>query len=161
MLADKSVRELLSLYNDILQELRRRNVTRSTNNPVADPSEFLAKNALHIELVRKSTKGYDAIDPEGRRYEIKGRRITKQNPSRQLSIIRELEHGHFTHLIGVLFTEKFEILRSCIVPVEIVREHSKKDKHVNGWRFELNDEIFGYDGVREITQQLREVLTNI
>lgn len=161
MLAEKPVRELLTLYNEILQELRRRNVTRSTNNPVADLSEFLVKNALQIRLVRKSTKGYDAIDSEGRRYEIKGRRLTKENPSRQLSVIRELEHGYFTHLIGVLFRENFEILRACIVPIEIVRNHSKRYRHVNGWRFELNDAIFDCDGVIEITQQLRKVLTNL
>lgn len=161
MLAQKSVRGLLALYNEILKELKRRKVTRSTNNPVGDLSEFLVRSALQVKLVQKSTKGYDAIDSDGRRYEIKGRRPTKENPSRQLSVIRELDKGYFTHLIGVLFTEEFKILRACVIPIEVIREHSKRYEHVNGWRLELTDEIITCDGVKDITQQLRDVLAKL
>jgi hypothetical protein len=36
-----STRELLSLFARILEELRRRKVVRSSNNPVADYTEWL------------------------------------------------------------------------------------------------------------------------
>ena len=161
MLGEKPAKDLLGLYNDVLRELLRRKIIRSTNNPVADLAEFLAQHALQLELVQKSTKGYDATDWRGRRYEIKGRRLTQENSSRQLSTIRELDKSHFTHLIAILFTEDFGILRACVIPIELVREWARPDKHVNGWRFELKDAVLQHEGVQDITSQVAAVLNNI
>ena len=84
----ETVQSLLKAYAQILRELRRRNLIRSTNNPVADIAETLVALALKLKLVEGSTTGHDAINPaDGLRYEIKGRRITSENKSRQLSFI--------------------------------------------------------------------------
>jgi hypothetical protein len=81
-------RELLVMYGRVLDILRLRGITRSTNNPVADYAEGLCARALNLKLADKSTAGYDATDPTGYKIEIKARRITKENGSRQLSAIR-------------------------------------------------------------------------
>lgn len=51
------VSDVLRLYSDVLQELIRRGVCRSTNNPVADVAELLAIQALGLKRAPKSTKG--------------------------------------------------------------------------------------------------------
>jgi hypothetical protein len=93
-----TVAGLLRLYSEIVEELVRRKACRSTNNPVADIAEMLVIKALRLMPAAKSTKGYDAIDGAGKRYEVKARRMTRRNPSRMLSAIRDCEARHFDFL---------------------------------------------------------------
>jgi hypothetical protein len=74
--------QLLELYSDLLKELASRGIVRSKNNPVAGVGEYLVVNALGLKRTPQSNKGYNAIDKENRKYEIKSRRLTKDNPSR-------------------------------------------------------------------------------
>jgi hypothetical protein len=85
--------ELLAQYANIMEELRRRGVIRSSNNPVADYAEYLCEKALSLKRTGKSAKGFDATDSKGRRYQIKGRRLTTHSASRQLGVLRELNEA--------------------------------------------------------------------
>lgn len=58
-LRSHSVQELLTLYVDILDELRERGVIRTENGPIGDYAERLAANRLGLTLVKNSTVGYD------------------------------------------------------------------------------------------------------
>ena len=60
------------------------------------------------------------MDSNGRRYEIKGRRITRHNSSTQMSVIRQLDACRFDFLVGVLFEEDFSVRRACVVPHNVV-----------------------------------------
>src|SRR5260370_41515191 len=93
---------LLTNYCEVLKELRLRNLIRSTNNPVADIAGTIVKLALKLDLVSGSTAGHDAIDTSGIRYEVKGRRITAANKSRQLSFSPGLGEEHFDFWVGCL-----------------------------------------------------------
>jgi hypothetical protein len=154
-----SVKELLSLYSHALNELCLRGTVRSTNNPAADYAEFLVSSALELNLTGKSNSGYNATDSMGSRYQIKARRITPHNHSRQLSSIRGLGKGRrpFVYLAGVLFNEDFSVLRACQIPFEIVSANSKYVQHVNGWKFHLRDSVWELSGVKDITTELRRV----
>jgi hypothetical protein len=112
-------------------ELRRRGIIRSANGPVADWAEAIAVRRLGLTLAGKSTAAYDALDSAGRRYQVKGRRITAENPSRQLGGIRNLEMGGFDYLIAVIFGEALEVREMWRLPIALVREHAKFRKHVN------------------------------
>ncbi len=78
-----TTRDLLSIFTNVIEELRQRGVTRSSNNPVADYVEYLVARAFSLTLLRGSSKGCDAVDSRGKRYEIKARRLTKYNSSTQ------------------------------------------------------------------------------
>ena len=149
-------REILNLFASCLDELKRRGVTRSTNNPVADYAELLFQNALRLTLCSKSTKGYDASDASGRKYEIKGRRLTAHNTSRQLSSIRGLEDKHFDFLAGVLFGPDFTVQKACLVPYDQVGVLSAYRKHTNSWILHLRDSVWTKPGVVDVTQDLVE-----
>lgn len=152
-----SVAELLALYTQLLNELTARRVLRSSNNPVADYSEWLVAKAFGLELASKSVAGYDAEAPDGTRYQVKGRRPTATNPSRQLSFIRgfDREVEPFDYLVGVLFNEDFTVMRAAQIPVETVRQHATWIAHVNGWRFILRDSVWELPGVLEVTETLQ------
>jgi hypothetical protein len=83
-----SIRDLLQTYCDVMEEFRKREILRSSNNPVADFSELLFCTAFGWNREGASAAGFDAICSRGLRYQIKGRRLTLNNPSRQLSFIR-------------------------------------------------------------------------
>jgi hypothetical protein len=94
----------LKLHSSIIDELKRRNVVRTRNNPVGDYTEWLVKRALKLQLSNNSKMGYDAKDNRKNiKYQIKGRQITSDNKSKQLSVIRKLEDKKFDFLIAVLF----------------------------------------------------------
>ncbi len=83
-----TVSELLSAYGAILDELRRREVVRSANSPLSDYAEVLFCRAFGWTRENNSAAGHDATDGAGTRYQVKGRRLTRHNASRQMSAIR-------------------------------------------------------------------------
>lgn len=155
-LSKLSVIELLETYASILKELKSRGIVHSTNNPVANYSELLVCRALGLHGMTESNKGYDAKDDRGHKYEIKGRRLTSENPSRQLSVLRELGNGHFDYLVGVLFSENFRVDKGCVIPHELVLERAKYRTHTNAHIFHLVDDIWDKKGVRDITENLKK-----
>lgn len=108
MTENRTVAQLLSDYASILDELRDREIVRSANNPLSDYAELLFCNAYGWEREGNSASGHDAIDISGVRYQIKARRITPHNRSRQLSAIRNLNKRPFDFLAGLLVDRKFK-----------------------------------------------------
>jgi hypothetical protein len=160
-LGNYSSANLLALYANILDELQKRNIVHSTNNPAGNYAEKLAAETLGLTMQPESTKGFDAKDPKGVRYEIKGRRPTSKNHSRQLSALRDLTTKHFDYLIGIIFHEDFQILKACIIPHEIILQKSRFSTHSNSYIFILTDDIWQIAGVRDITQELIETQSHI
>src|SRR5688572_24327542 len=151
-----AVSKLLVQYGDILEELRKRQVVRSSNNPAADYAEGLVAKALGLTLVAGSSKGHDAVSSDKQRYQIKCRRITAHNKSRQLSQMRNMKGDPFDFLVGVLFAHDFSVMRAAIVPIAVVLERATYVAHTNSWRFLLRDEIWAIPGVEDITLTIRE-----
>lgn len=133
--------ELLATYSRLMEELRRRNIIRTSNNPVADYAEKVAVEYLSLKQVGKEEKGFDAIDTQGYKYQIKGRRITRYNSSRQLSVIRNLNERLFDYLVAVILGELFEVKEIWKIPHEFVKEHSKFSEHQNGHIFHAKPEV--------------------
>jgi len=157
-LIDMSTSQLLRLYSDLLKELANRDIVRSTNNPVAGVAEYLVVNALGLKRAAQSTKGYNATDDQDLKYEIKSRRLTRHNPSRLLSAIRECEAAHFDFLAGVLFNEDFSLYKACVIPHRVVLRQAIFRKHVNAHLLDLEDAIWSHEGVVDITDKLRAII---
>lgn len=154
--------ELLHLYADILEELRARGVQRSSNNPVADYGEWLVARALGLELSDNSKAGYDAVGSDGSTYQVKSRRLTKENGSRQLSTIRGMVDpavDPFDVLVGVLFASDFGVIRAASIPIAAVRPLARWQRHVNGHRFMLTDAVWLDPQVTDITAQVHSAAT--
>lgn len=156
-LADRSTSELLALYGRILNVLRQRGVTRSENPPTGDYAELLAARAFGLTLTTNSSSALDGTDATGIRYQVKGRRITPWNKSRQLSAIRGLDAPvpPFEFLVGILFNPDYSIMRAAMIPIGQVLPRATFQSHVNGWRFILNDVVWTLDGVRDVTVEIR------
>jgi hypothetical protein len=131
---------LLHLYADLMDELRDRKLIRSSNNPVADYAEKIAVETLHLERVGKEEKGYDAVGGHTK-YQIKGRRITRHNNSRQLGVIRNLDEKLFDFVVAVIFDEDFAVKEIWKIPHQFIKENSKYSSIQNGHIFIANSSL--------------------
>ena len=130
-LKNLETKELLNLQAAVIAELQERNIVRTQNNPLGDYTEWLVSKALDLELQSNSKAGYDGISKTGVRVQIKGRRITPKNKSRQLSAIRKYEEKDFDLLAAVLFNESFEVIEAYLIPHEVVGQYAVHRSHVN------------------------------
>ena len=92
--------ELLALHAEVAEELRERGVVRSSNNPTGDLAEYLFCRAFDWAQADNSHPSADATGEDGTLYQIKGRRWTRHNKSRQLGALRGLSNGGFDFLCG-------------------------------------------------------------
>ena len=149
--------ELLALHARVADELRARGITRSSNNPTGDLAEYIFCKAFGWTQAGNSSPNVDAIGSDGTRYQIKGRRVTRYNKSRQLSAIRDLAGAHFDYLAGVLFAEDYSLLRAATIPRAIVVERASFVERTNSHRFILRDDVWDAPGVQDVTTELRAI----
>jgi len=146
-----SILNLLGQFADILDELKRRGVVRTRNNPVADYAEWLAADALGLALERNSKSGFDAKNNKGERFQIKGRRLDVTNKSRQLSVIRNLAAKEFDYLIGILFDHDFKVIEAYKIPYKLIEKYARFSEHQNGYILQLKGPIIQEASVEDIT----------
>ncbi|MCS6626421.1 hypothetical protein N0B44_26215 [Roseibacterium beibuensis] len=154
-LARASIRALLTLHAEVMEELRRREVVRTSNSPVGDYAELLFSTAFGWALENSSAAGHDATDKDGVRYQIKSRRLTRHNGSRQLSFLRRLPERKFDYLAAVLFDARYQVRRAIILPHEGLEARCRYSKHANGWLFRLEDSSWDMTGARDVTEEIR------
>ena len=145
--------ELLQAHTTLMEELKRRGVVRSKNQPVADYAEGLVCKKLNLQIVEtKSNPGYDAVDSNGIRYQIKSRQPTTENQSTQTSFIYSLEKKRFDFIIGVLFNEDYSVKLALKIPFDIVRKYAKFKKTNNANVLFLRSSLLREQPVEDITQ---------
>nr|WP_321482592.1 hypothetical protein [uncultured Cohaesibacter sp.] len=146
--------KLLALYAQIGEELRSRGIVRTANNPTGDLAEYLFCSAFGWTPAPNSQQGYDATGPDGIRFQIKGRRVHRRNPSRQLSAIRDLAGGHFDMLAGVIFDDDFCVVRAALIPRSVVEAQSTYNAHTNSHIFVLRDDVWSALEVHDVTDEV-------
>lgn len=159
--------ELLRMHGAILDALKENQILRTTNNPTGDYAELLAAGWLEKQglvknakdaLLKNSHKGVDVIDDKGTSYQVKGRRLTASNPSRQLGTVRNLFENEFQYLIAIVFNEDWSINQAALIPIEALKSipGSKRDG-VNGHVFHLNEGLLKAKDVKLITDDIQEI----
>ncbi len=141
-----------------MDELKSRGILRSFNNPVADYSETLVSLALGLRLEPNSNQGYDAVDSEGARYQIKGRVIRGNDSLHQLGVIRKLVAQEFHFLIAVLFDQDFAVIEAYRIPHRVIARYAKYNDHQHGHILRLRGKITEDPEVERIGNLLRVTL---
>jgi len=150
--------ELLKLHARVSEELRERGVVRSSNNPTGDLAEYLFCRAFGWKQAGNSHPNADATGPDGTTlYQIKGRRWTQHNKSRQLGALRGLPNGGFHYLAAVLLAPDYSVDRAAIIPHATVCANSVFVSRTNSWKFMLRDAVWTWPDVEDVTAQLRAV----
>lgn len=152
-----SDRQLLHLYAEVMDKLKDLGIIRSGNNPVSDYAEYLVSKRLGLDQTKCSEKGVDAIGPDKTKYQIKARRLTRRNSSRQLGIIRDLNQSPppFDFCVAVLFNEYFEPIEAYRIPVETVSRYARHSEYQNGHVLTLSPPLIRDPSVENILERLR------
>ena len=146
--------ELLRLQASITNELKRRKVVRTQNNPLGDYTEWLVSKAFNLQLAQNSKSGYDGITNDGLKIQIKGRRITPSNNSRQLSAIRKYDDNDFDELAAVIYDENFNILEAVLIPHDVIGEYANYREHVNAHILILKGPVLKDARIKDIKEKL-------
>jgi len=145
--------ELLQAHGAVIDELIRRDVVRTRNNPIGDYTEWLVCQRLKLTRENNSKASCDAFCDNGIRYQIKGRQSEARTI--QLSAIRNLYDHGFNFVIAVIFNNDYSIRFAVKLTHDAVVEFSKHREHVNGHILILTDKVIDRDGVENITDVLR------
>ncbi|MEP3275323.1 MAG: hypothetical protein ABJO38_02890 [Stappiaceae bacterium] len=151
-----AVPELLQLFGQILLELRQRSISRTNNLPTGEYAEYLFSKAFNIPLETNSKMGYDAIAPDGTRYQIKGRRITQFNKSRQLSSIRDIYDRPFDFIAVVLFDERYKIIKAALIPWNVSTQICSHVPRTNSYKVIASNKHLSIKGVLDVTDELKQ-----
>ena len=139
--------ELLRQYTAIIDELKSRGIVRTNNAPLGDFTEWLISKKMELQLMPNSKASYDAISDAGVKFQIKARRITPENNSRQLSAIRKYQEADFDYLIAVIFNVNFSIIEAYLIPYEVVGKYGRYQEHTNALNLIMSGTILKDPGV--------------
>jgi len=142
--------DLLRQYTAIIDELKDRGIVRTNNAPLGDFTEWLIAKKMNLELAPNSKSGYDAISDAGMKFQIKGRRVTPGNNSRQLSAIRKYDEADFDSLIAVVFDQGFSIIEAYLIPHELVGKYGRYQKHTNALNLIMSGAILNDSGIMKM-----------
>ena len=146
--------ELLQVHASAIEELRQRGIVRTSNNPLGDYTEWLVAKSMNLTLEANSKAVHDAVSEAGVRFQIKGRRVTASNQSRQLSAIRNYEAHDFDWLVAVIFGGRYEVLNAYLVPHEVLGKYGRHRDHVNALIVLMSGAIAEDPMVVEISEQI-------
>lgn len=154
-LESQTPKQLLQLTGAIIDELMRRGINRTGNNPLSDYTEWLVAKSLGLTLAPTSAQGFDATDDAGDTYEIKGRRLSVRNRSRQLSAIRDIAGEHFQFLVAVVFEPNLDVRCAFVLPRQAVLAKGRRNEHTNSLKLHATDNLRDVLGVKDVTEAVR------
>jgi hypothetical protein len=137
-------------YAAVLDELRRLGLRG--NNIVGEYAENLAARRLLLNLAPMSAKGFDAIDEEGTRYQVKARRRDTT-----LGVIRNLNSAErtFDSLLAIIFHDDFSVETACKIPYVTVRNYAREKAYEGGYVLSLTQKILKDPAVIDLTHVFR------
>jgi hypothetical protein len=153
-LSERTPMQLLQMFAAVIDELKRRGLVRTINNPVADYTEWLVTSKLKLNLLGNSVSGCDATGCDGIKYQIKGRRVSATAKSIQLSALRNLTKRPFDFLVAVIYESDFSIRHALRIPYEVVLEQSTYQSHTNSHLFFVRPSLLTDTRVEDISHLL-------
>lgn len=123
-LQDESDAALIRLYGEVMAEMRKRQIVRSANNPIADIAERLVASYYGVDPEPPNSKTYDVVTRTGATIQVKALRRTSSS-RRNLSPLRSLD---FDFVAAVIFALDMRVDAVLLVPVSVVREHMRWSK---------------------------------
>lgn len=116
---NKELQEILEAAKDVA--VRFKNLTGKPLGITGEIAEFSAAKLLNLKLAEARQAGYDAIDREGRRIQIKGRCLPeKPGPGQRLGSIR-LDH-EWDSVLLVMLDQTFEVIEMWEADRPVVQE---------------------------------------
>ena len=141
--------ELLGTHKAVIDELLRRDVVKTRNNPIGDYTEWLVCRRLGLANEGNSRAAFDATDTQGVRYQIKGRHSNAN--SVQFSPVRNLEQHGFDYVVAVVFHEDYSVRQAVKIPHRVFPTLARYQRHINGYSLVWTPKTVEQAGVENIS----------
>jgi hypothetical protein len=145
--AKQSDGQLVTLYGELMHELRRRGVVHSGNNPIADMAERVMADYYGVEPEPPNTKSFDLVTEERARVQVKALRRTGTS-RRNLSALRTFD---FDLLAAVVFECDMRLDEIVVIPVDVVREYAGWSKTWSAHRLSLTQRLLADPRVERVS----------
>jgi hypothetical protein len=145
-----SFNEIFELYARIRQWAQERGFW-GQGNIVGSYTEHLVAQALNLKLMPAANPGFDALDEQGLKYQIKG---LFNSVNLWAGWKSEEKLAAFDYLVCVIFDDAGQVLRANIVPGEIARDVAVFGAQRMWWIY-FKQDLWQRDGVTDIADRLR------
>ena len=141
--------EIISLYSELISELKARNIIR-TKNLLGDLGEYLAihhysKNPAfpNLQAAPAGTQNVDALSRKGERYSIKSTSGNLTSVFYGLNDVDllEVETQKFEYVIIVLFSDEFKLQKILELPWDLFLIHKRWHKTMRGWNLSITKKL--------------------
>jgi len=113
------IRKLLLQYNNIIHKLRQYGIIK-TSSVVAGYGEYIAAKRLNLTLNKNpSQKGYDAVDKNNIKYQIKTRKATSWNKP-TIFPFDKTKIGYIDFLVYVGFNDDWSVRDFLKIPKKYI-----------------------------------------
>jgi len=127
---NKKIRKLLKRYTEIIEELQGARIIRSSK-VVSDYGEYISSKKLNLKLMPNSVnKGYDAVDKNGKRYEIKSRKSTTKSRATVIPAPNKDQLRTADFLVAIIFNDDWSIRDFVKIPMSKVKEMINKHRRI-------------------------------
>ncbi|WP_159600289.1 DUF6998 domain-containing protein [Agromyces humi] len=153
-LTSYTVRELLTLYRQILAELTRRRFVRTRNAPIGDLAEYTASIMYTGVLENNSAKAFDLIAADGRRIQVKVRtKDSTTKPGQVFSPIRSSPAEYDACLFVIVDSDTGDVVVAREWTSDEVQQHAKHRERTNAWVVRVSQiRHAGIDVTDQVTQ---------
>lgn len=148
-LAELKDKEIITLYSEIIAELKNRKIIR-TKNLLGDLGEYLAIDHYcntpglpNLQAAPPGTQNIDAISRKGERYSIKSTsgNLTSVFYGLNDPESNEPETQKFEFVIIVLFNNEFKLTKILEVPWALFLKHKRWHKTMRGWNISITKKL--------------------
>lgn len=155
------VTALLKKYSELMDELLKKKIIRTNNNPVSDYAETLFAKAYNLKLLPNSSNGVDAVGKNGKGYQVKARRMGRDVGMNQLGILRGLEKRKFDYLCVIIFNHDFSVKSAHLLPHAVINKYARYSKYQNGHILRWHGSVLLDPRVNDVTKRLQKVATRL
>ena len=128
----------IKCYIAAREGLKKLGILRTERNLQGDYAEWLATEMMGLKLMPSAVhKAYDAVDKNGKTYQIKSRLVKSLNDNTSFDL--QSIDSHFDYLVGVFLSHSFDLLAIIQVPYEVVKELGTQTK--SNFRFRWNKQV--------------------
>lgn len=139
-------------YNKYFKQISQ--IMKGTKNIIGEFAENIACLYYKTEKITASQKSYDIIKNDGKKVQVKSRRLDKIKATK-LNVIRNFD---FDILLVILFSEDGYILKAIEMDVKYAKIFAKENKYQHGYIITTtNDFLYGIHA-KDITKELEELL---
>ena len=148
-LSGLSDQEIISLYSELITELKNRSIIR-TKNLLGDLGEYLAihhysknPNFPNLQAAPAGTQNVDALSRKGERYSIKSISGNLTSVFYGLNDVdsKDVDAQKFEYVVIVLFSNEFKLLKILELPWALFLENKRWHKTMRGWNLSITKKL--------------------